>query len=44
MVMRPSEITYFASKEVTMIAAGGYHSLALTADQIIYGWGDGMYG
>ena len=27
-----------------MVAAGGYHSLALTADHMLYGWGDGMYG
>lgn len=40
----PSMVTFFATKDVTMIAAGGYHSLALTSDQTLYGWGLGKYG
>ena len=44
MEQKPSQITFFADKEVIMIAAGGYHSLALTADQTLYAWGDGKYG
>lgn len=44
MEQNPSLITYFADKEVTMIAAGSYHSLALTADQTLYSWGSSKYG
>ena len=44
MEMKPSLITYFANKEVIKIAAGGYHSLAATSDQTLYGWGFGKYG
>ena len=44
METRPSRITYFDSKPVVLIAAGGYHSLALTSDQSLYAWGDGTYG
>ena len=44
MEQKPSQVMFFANHVVTMIAAGGYHSLALTAEQELFAWGDGKYG
>lgn len=34
----------FSDKKVTMVAAGGYHSLAVCSDSSMYGWGAGAQG
>jgi regulator of chromosome condensation len=33
-----------ASKRITKIACGGFHTLALTSDNELYGFGSGVYG
>lgn len=41
---KPVQIPFFKDKEVTKIAAGGFHSLAVCFDQTLYGWGEGVFG
>jgi alpha-tubulin suppressor-like RCC1 family protein len=41
---RPHLISFFVDKEVTMLAAGGTHSLAVCGDNTMYGWGCGEKG
>lgn len=45
-VNKPEKVKFFEGQRVTMIAAGGYHSLALSGidNQILYAWGSGIYG
>ena len=38
------QVNFFEGRKVTKIAAGGFHSLAVTADNEIFGWGKGVYG
>ncbi|CAG2176780.1 unnamed protein product, partial [Oppiella nova] len=38
--LKPGLIDYFAGKGVTQISCGYLHSLALTTDGRVYGWGD----
>jgi alpha-tubulin suppressor-like RCC1 family protein len=40
----PTQISFFKDQKVIMIAAGGYHSLAVCSDQSVYGWGEGTFG
>lgn len=35
----PKYINFFADKKVIFIACGAYHSLAITEDHKLYGWG-----
>ena len=42
--LKPKQIAHFMDKRVKLIAAGGYHSLVVTQEQTVYGWGDGRYG
>ena len=40
----PAKIMELTGKQVVHITAGGYHTLALTSDNILYAWGSGYYG
>jgi alpha-tubulin suppressor-like RCC1 family protein len=40
----PQMVKDLASKKVTKVAAGGFHTLALTEDNDLYAWGQGTYG
>ncbi|XP_054166006.1 RCC1 and BTB domain-containing protein 2-like [Oppia nitens] len=41
---KPDIITYFNNKIIEDIACGNYHSLALTSDGTVYGWGNNSEG
>lgn len=45
-IEKPEMIKFFIDKKVSLIAAGGYHSLALAVNEneILYSWGSGIYG
>ena len=40
----PKKVEAFADQRVVAVLAGGYHSLALTADGAVWSWGDGDCG
>lgn len=40
----PARVKFFGRMSVKHIAAGQYHSLALTEDNELYSWGLGRYG
>jgi len=40
----PKKIEAFAGQHVVAVSAGGYHSLALTANGALWSWGGGVYG
>ena len=40
----PKKIEALAGQRVVAVSAGQYHSLALTADGAVWGWGGGVYG
>merc|ERR1719424_992850 len=40
----PKKIEAFAGQRVVAVAAGGFHSLALTADGAVWTWGEGETG
>ncbi|XP_042192089.1 alsin [Callorhinchus milii] len=42
--LQPLCIKSLSSKEVIQVAAGAYHSLALTAKSQVYSWGNNTYG
>lgn len=41
---KPHLLSFFADKQVTQVAAGGLHSIAVVNDCIMYGWGCGEKG
>lgn len=46
-MLRPEEIDFFSTKEITNIVGGDEHTLALTSDGKVYGFGrndDGILG
>ena len=40
----PKYINFFSNKKVIFIACGAYHSLAITDDHKLYGWGETRLG
>jgi len=44
MLEKPHLVSFFSDKNVTHIAAGGFHSLAVSNDFVMYGWGCGEKG
>ncbi len=40
----PEVIKYFAKKRIIKVACGGFHTLALTSGNELYGFGSGVYG
>ena len=40
----PKKVEAFAGWRVVAVSAGGYHSLAITADDAVWSWGDGGHG
>lgn len=40
----PTKVKFFVGKQIVKIAAGNHHTLALTANNEVYAWGDGRYG
>ena len=40
----PQRIKFFDGKTIVNVVAGNHHTLALTADNELYAWGDGRYG
>jgi len=40
----PKYINFFSNKKVIFIACGAYHSLAVTEDHKLYGWGEARLG
>lgn len=40
----PKYIKFFSNKKVIYIACGAYHSLAITSDFKLYGWGEAKLG
>jgi alpha-tubulin suppressor-like RCC1 family protein len=40
----PQVVKALEDKFVTKVAAGGFHTLAVTKDDEIYSWGSGTYG
>lgn len=44
MLDKPNKLAYFEGKGVTQISAGGYHSIFLCRDNVVYGLGSGKYG
>ena len=40
----PKKIEAFAGRRVVAVSAGGEHSLAITADGVIWSWGGGIFG
>eukprot|EP01017_Pseudomicrothorax_dubius_P028781 TRINITY_DN3446_c0_g2_i8.p1 TRINITY_DN3446_c0_g2~~TRINITY_DN3446_c0_g2_i8.p1 ORF type:complete len:445 (+),score=87.98 TRINITY_DN3446_c0_g2_i8:39-1373(+) len=40
----PEMVKFFKEKKVAKFSCGGYHMMALTVDNELYGWGSGMYG
>ena len=43
-VESPKQIEYFEGVRISKITAGGYHNLALTENQDVFSWGQGVYG
>ena len=43
-VETPQRIKFFDGKFITKIAVGNHHTLALTASNELFAWGDGRYG
>jgi len=43
-VEQPQQITDLAAHRVTQISAGGYHTLAVTDEHLLFSWGSGQYG
>ena len=43
-VVAPKQVSFFETRCVTMVAAGGQHSLAACVDGTVYGWGAGHFG
>ncbi|CAG2175104.1 unnamed protein product [Oppiella nova] len=41
---KPERISFFDDKDVQQISCGGHHSLALTSNGQVYGWGCNEYG
>ncbi|XP_054167536.1 RCC1 and BTB domain-containing protein 2-like [Oppia nitens] len=44
MYSKPANIPFLSDKSITDIASGFLHSLALTSDGRVYGWGDNRWG
>jgi len=40
----PKYLKIFHNNPVTFIACGGYHSLAITKEKKLYGWGEARLG
>ena len=40
----PKQVEAFAGQRVVAVSAGGFHSLAITADGALWSWGNGYYG
>ena len=40
----PKKTEAFAGQRVVAVCAGGWHSLAITADGAVFAWGQGDYG
>ena len=40
----PKKIEALAGQRIVAVSAGGYHSLARTADGSVWSWGQGEYG
>ena len=40
----PKKVEAFADQRVVTVFAGSYHSLAITADGVVFAWGKGEYG
>jgi len=43
-VESPQEVTALTGKVVVKVAAGGFHTLALTSENDLFAWGSGTYG
>eukprot|EP00347_Sterkiella_histriomuscorum_P005662 403355741 len=40
----PEKVKYLSSKRIVKVACGGFHTLALTSENELYGFGSGNYG
>lgn len=40
----PDKVKYLASKRIVKVVCGGFHTLALTTENELYGFGSGIYG
>ncbi len=40
----PEKVKYLSSKRIVKVVCGGFHTLALTSENELYGFGSGNYG